>query len=316
MADIDFNLFESIETALIGDTGMFFSRGMQIFGYITPLVTTGLGVYIILQAYHYYNKGFDESILDISRRMVGWIVIAMLALNANNYQKIAKLAYQLPDEIASVINGTELKGNVLDASRKNSDEMMESLHKKAEKPLDGLGKLGKYVLFAFNMTMSKIFAAILLLVIFVYYLITKIFLLMVLMVGPIFLSCLFFPTLRQWGMQWINQIGNYTITIVLYVVLANIQKNFFDSTLLGFMRSIDNNVAMGGSPAVLVSYSSMMFVMFALSTIAFILAAIKVPTLSSALTGGATIESGIRSLSHFANPILKNLGRSNSMTPK
>lgn len=299
MADkIEFNFFENFQTALIGNADMFLGRVSSLISYISPLITAGLGIYIILQAYHYYSKGLDETILDISRRMVGWILIAMLALNASNYQKIATMIWEFPDEIASAVNGTEFKGSALDTSRKTSDDLMENLHKKAEKPLDGLGKLGKYFIFGLNMTVSKIFAAILLLIVFVYYLIAKIFLLMSVMVGPIFIGCLFFPATRQWGMNWINQIANYTITIVLYIVLAMIQKNFFDSTILGYMRLIDEHPIAATGAVQMVFYSGVMAVMFLLSTIVFGLVAMRVPTLASALTGGATLESGIGRLAN------------------
>ncbi|MBQ9620240.1 MAG: hypothetical protein IJR44_07100, partial [Neisseriaceae bacterium] len=57
---IEFNFFENFQTALLGSVDNFFSQAMHLVGYITPLVTSGLGIYIILQAYHYYGKGLDE----------------------------------------------------------------------------------------------------------------------------------------------------------------------------------------------------------------------------------------------------------------
>lgn len=303
----EFNFFENIETSLIGNVDMFFGKCMSLVVYITPLVTTGLGIYIILQAYHYYKMGLDESILDISRRMVGWILIAMLALNAGNYEKMAKMVYKFPDEIASAVNGTEFKSNVFDASRKTADEAIDAIGKKSLKTFKGLKNIGKSLVFEFQLWLSKIFAGLLLLFVFGYYLIAKISLLMVLMVGPIFISCLFFPTLRQWGMQWINQIMNLTICIVLYIVLAMIQKSFFDTHLINFVNLIEDNTAVMTNPVLLLSGTATMCCIFFLSTVIFILVSMRVPSIASAITGGATLESGIGSAMRFANTYLKGI---------
>ena len=60
------------------------------------------------------------------------------------------------------------------------------------------------------------------------------------MVGPIFVGCLFFPTTRHWGMNWVNQIFSYTVTILMYMILISIQQNFFDSFILGLLNNVKN----------------------------------------------------------------------------
>ena len=278
----EFNFFENIETSLIGNVDMFFGKCMSLVTYITPLVTTGLGIYIILQAYHYYKMGLDESILDISRRMVGWILIAMLALNAGNYEKMAKMVYKFPDEIASAFNGTEIKGNALDTSRKTSDEVMKAIYEKGDKEYDNwFGISAKFTVFAINWLISKAIIACFLCIIFAFYLVAKVSLLITLMVGPLFVGCLFFPATRHYGMNWINQIFSYTVTILMYMVLISIQQNFFDSWVLALLDNMNN-----GHPIGLVS-GIIAFNMVGLpSLIVFFIVMLKIPQMAAALTGG------------------------------
>ena len=75
-----------------------------------------------------------------------------------------------------------------------------------------------------------------------------------------------------------------------------VQKNFFDNTILGYMRLIDAHPIAATGAVQIVSFSVTMAVMFLLSTIVFGLVAVRVPTLASALTGRATLESGIARL--------------------
>lgn len=303
----EFNFYENIETSLIGNVNMFLGKVINLINYTSPLISTGIGIFIILQAYHYYNKGFDETILDLSRRMIGWILIAMIALNAGNYEKIAQMAYKLPDEIASAVNGTEFKANAFDASRKTADEAIDAVGEKSLNTFKGLKNLGKSIIFEIQLFLSKIFAGVMLLFIFGYYLITKILLLLVLMVGPLFIGCLFFPTTRQWGMAWINQVVNYTVTIVLYMVLAMMQKNFIDTHLINFVNLIKDNTAVMSNPVLLIAGTGVMCCIFFLSTIIFILVSMRVPSVAASITGGATVETGIGFVMRFANTYLKGI---------
>ena len=280
----NFPIFKTLEDMIIGKTEFFFDKVIHLVNYVSPFIMVGIGIYIILQAYHYYGRGLDETILDISRRMVGWILIAMLALNASNYEHIAKTVYKLPDEIASSFNGTELKANALDTNRKQSDAIMKEIGNKGEKTYGGgLLKVpdGKYLVFMAWWYFAKLFIGAFLLFIFIFYLIAKVSLLVTLMVGPIFIGCLFFPNTRHWGMNWVNQIFSYTVTILMYMILISIQQNFFDSFILGLL----NNVKNGEGLALTAKISGFGLIM-CMSLFTFIIVGLKIPQIAASLTGG------------------------------
>ena len=278
----NFPIFKTLEDMIIGKTEFFFDKVIHLVNYVSPIIMVGIGIYIILQAYHYYGKGLDETILDISRRMVGWILIAMLALNASNYKYIAETVYKLPDEIASSFNGTELKGNALDTNREKSDQVMKELYTKGEDEYDTwLGISGKFFVFAGNWLLSKLFIGLFLCVIFCFYLVAKVSLLITLMVGPLFIGCLFFPATRQWAMNWINQIFSYTVTILMYMILISIQQNFFDSWLISILNSI-NNQDPAGYVFKIIGFNMVIVPAF----ITFFVVMLKIPQIAAALTGG------------------------------
>ncbi|WP_230471712.1 type IV secretion system protein, partial [Kingella kingae] len=61
-----------------------------------------------------------------------------------------------------------------------------------------------------------------------YYLVAKISLAMVILIGPLFLGMMLFPSTRQYAMNWICQIFNYAVTIALFTILMSVQMNIFD----------------------------------------------------------------------------------------
>ncbi|MBQ9600484.1 MAG: hypothetical protein IJR46_00520, partial [Neisseriaceae bacterium] len=88
----DLNIFSDIEESLVGNTQTLFDKSADLITSISPIFSLAFGVYILLQVFHYYNKGFDEPLMDISKRLIGWIIIIALAFNATSYKNLAQTA--------------------------------------------------------------------------------------------------------------------------------------------------------------------------------------------------------------------------------
>ena len=99
-----------------------------------------------------------------------------------------------------------------------------------------------------------------------------------------------FPATRQWGMNWIGQILNYSVTVVFYVILGALQNDFFKNQL---ERAVVGEI---GSVAQVVGLIPLFF----LSTTIFILVAWSIPSISSALTGGASVNGFSRTVMSVA----------------
>lgn len=279
-------MFENIfNTFLKGLGSDFFGKAGNVITAIAPIFSALFGVYVVIVAWNGYNRGFDENIMDMFKRMAAWLIIISCAFNASQYVEFAQTLYTLPEFLSEAVNGQPYNGHVLDGE--------------VDKFLDAVSQMFGSAMSATDMTDigTKLMIGImhLLLVMFGYaffgtiaafYLVSKLSLAMVLIVGPIFIGSMLFPATRQWGMNWIGQVLNYGITIMFYVVLAAAQLEFYKNGMESSVNALSANIPSPFSAAVIIPLIGMYF----FATIVFIVAAINVPSIASALTGGASIS--------------------------
>ena len=181
----------------------------------------------------------------------------------------------LPENLSGLLGTSDYTASALDTQSNNILMLMENIFSYAAE-LDMLqvsDKLTLYIGGAFAVLMAYVFF----LVTFAYYLITKLSLAMVIVIGPVFIGSMLFPSTRQWGMNWIGQILNYSITIVFFVILGTLQNDFFKNHLESAVVGEISSVAQVAG----------LIPLFFVSTTIFILVAWSIPSITSALTGGA-----------------------------
>lgn len=291
-------VFENITTSITGQIDKLWEHSAELIASIAPIFSLAFGLYILLQVWHYHNKGFDDSLVDLSRRFVGWFVIIVLAFNAGSYKEVANAAYQLPDALASAVSGGDYSANAIDKSFQTAHTKFKDLYKKTD--LISATEFGYYLAAIGSVTLMFLMTLAFYTLMFAYYLVAKISLAAILIVGPFFLGSLLFPSTRQWGMNWINQIANYSVTIALFVVLGIIHINVADtilSTALDGALNLKEETGWFGeyvdgaalTAAILLGLPIVFF-----ATIIFILVAWSVPSIANALTGGAGISGHAR----------------------
>lgn len=302
------NIFESL---LKGMGSNLFAKTTNIITEISPLFAIGFGLYIVIVALNTYNRGFDDNFIDLAKRAMGWLIIIACAFNASQYLKIANMLYQLPEYMSGLINSGSYNATSLD---NNMDKLMENMGKiwelKQNIPtLDVPAHLG----FTFMWVFIFVLAALFLTAVAAFYLVAKISLAMVILIGPIFIGAMLFPATRQWGMNWIGQIMNYAVTVTFYVLLGTIQQVFFETHMLAMTDlGMINGFSSGGITGAVKDnvFSQLMFVpivfMFILATIIFFVVALSIPSIAAALTGGATI-GGYSGVLRSASSIAKQL---------
>lgn len=317
------NIFESLLKGMGSD---LFAKTANIITAISPLFATGFGIYILIVALNAYNRGFDDNLVDLVKRIMGWFIIIACAFNANQYLKIANMLYELPEYMSGLINSGTYNATTLD---NNMDKLMENMGniwalKENIPTLD----IPAHLNFTFMWVLVFILAAFFLTATAAFYLVAKISLAMVILIGPIFIGSMLFPATRQWGMNWTGQIMSYAVTVTFYVLLGTIQMAFFEAhmlemTNLGAINGFNSGGATGAVGGQV--FSQVMFVpivfMFILATIIFFVVALSIPSIASALTGGATIGgySGvartISSVSRYVNsvPRMSNKGGGGSI---
>ena len=272
-------IISSVTDALLTSMGTdLFSKSANLISGLAPLFSAGFGLYLLLVIVTYYSRGFDEAFVDLAKRCLGWMIIISFAFNAGMYQKLANMAYELPEALGSLVASGKFEFSALDATMDQFIEKIGLVFEIASRlDWDDVGgKIGVYVTGLAMAVVGSLF----LIILVAFYLVAKLSLAMVILVGPIFIGAMLFPATRQWGMNWIGQILNYSITITFYVILALIQYAYFESQLLTEMDKFRDIVQFNPVIPVLIQ--------FLLSTIIFIVVAFNVPSIASALTGGAS----------------------------
>ena len=285
-------------------TDLFTKSGNLISG-IAPAFQIGFGIYILLVALDAYNRGFDENVMDLGKRMVGWLLIIAFAFNSSQYQKLANILWMLPENLSGLLGTSTYTASALDTQSNNILTMMENIFAYASE-LDVLQVSDKLMLYIGG-SVAVILAYLFFIITFAYYLITKLSLAMVILIGPLFIGSMLFPSTRQWGMNWIGQILNYSVTVVFFVILGSLQNDFFQkhlqSAVVGEIASVAQVVGL--------------IPLFFLSTTIFILVAWSIPSIASALTGGASVNGFSRtvmSVARWAKGV--KLPGGNSVKPK
>ena len=281
--------FSELANFLLNGMGTnLFQKSNNMISGIAPVFQIGFGIYILLIAFDYYKRGFDENVVDLGKRMIGWLLIIAFAFNSSQYQKLANIMWMLPENLSGLLGTSTYTASALDTQSNNILKMMENIFAYASS-LDML-QVSDMLMLYIGGTVAVILAYLFFLITFAYYLIAKLSLAMVIVIGPMFIGSMLFPATRQWGMNWIGQILNYSVTVVFYVILGALQNDFFKNQL---ERAVVGEI---GSVAQVVGLIPLFF----LSTTIFILVAWSIPSISSALTGGASVNGFSRTVMSVA----------------
>ncbi len=264
---------------------LFEKTGRFIEG-IAPLFSAGLGLYIVLLTFYYYNRGLDEAILDLFKRIMVWLLIIACAFNAGNYTHLATVIYALPDQFSALFgDGGGNPLNAVDKGLQSIDKMVASLDKISK------GKQWYEIQVHMAVYGAKLSVTILGYLLFViayaFYLIGKVCLALTLMVGPLFLGSALFPGTRQYFMNWMGQCFNYIVTIGLFTIIGVIQSEFVQSSVHDWVKD---------SATWDIVQAWKVVGQLLLMTIVFIISALSIPSIAAALTGGAMADTHGRTL--------------------
>ncbi|AUX61031.1 type IV secretion system protein [Simonsiella muelleri] len=277
-------------------TGMgtdLFDKSANLITNIAPLFSMGFGIYFMIIILNAYGRGFDGNAIDLAKKTVAWLIIIACAFNAAQYQKIANMAYEFPEWLASTFNG-RFEASAIDTAWDSIMQLIEKLLAKAA-TLTGLTQLPDKIMVFMAAGIIILLGGIFFGIILAYYLVAKISLAMVLLIGPLFLGMMLFSSTRQYAMNWISQIFNYSVTISFFTILMSLQMNIFDNHI----KSLVLDDYMWRSPLQIFG----ILPVFLLVTILLIIVAFNIPSIASALTGGAG-AGGFSTMTNFVREAL------------
>ncbi|UJM32348.1 type IV secretion system protein [Bartonella henselae] len=215
---------------------------------ITPFVSIGLTIAFIVYGWLIMRGAIEMPLAGFLSRCLRISIITSIALTAGLYQKdIAKLFIEIPNDLASaLINNppqeTQLNALIDKVAEKGFESASKAFEEAAFLDADGLlyGLFGILILLATSF-LAAIGGAFILL--------AKIALVLLVGLGPFFIIALLWqPTYRLFE-QWIVQILNYTILVVLLATIFSLMMNIFANYMTNLEFDGKQNVgyALGGA---------------------------------------------------------------------
>lgn len=274
-----------------------FAQSTSLIQAIAPLFSIGFGIYFMIIILNAYGRGFDGNAVDLAKRTVAWLIIIACAFNAGQYQKIANMAYEFPEWLAGTFNGN-FDVSAIDVAWDSITQAVSQIAVQASKlgVTDFADKLMFYMAAVILIFCGAVFFGI----VIAYYLVAKISLAMVILIGPLFLGMMLFSSTRQYAMNWLSQIFNYGVTIAFFTILMSLQMKIFENHIQSLVTEPwHSSVQILG-----------ILPIFLLITMLFVIVAFNIPSIASALTGGAG-AGGFSTMVNFARQAL-NGGRQES----
>ncbi|WP_034987290.1 type IV secretion system protein [Bartonella florencae] len=258
---------------------------------ITPIVSIGLTLGFIIYGWLVIRGAIDTPLAGLVNRFFRISVITSIALSAGLYQSdIKNLIKETPNDLVKTLVSNSAPKN----NPKNKDDLAKIIDKVAEKGFECASKAFEEAAFldADGLLYGLFGILILLATSFLtavggaFILIANVAITLLVGLGPFFIvSLLWQPTYRFFE-QWIAQILNYTILILLLATMSGLLMNIFANYMTDFKFDGQQNVSYALGGALILSIISIV-ILFKLSSIA--------SALAKGVTLGHLWKSNIRS---------------------
>ncbi|MDV7561169.1 type IV secretion system protein [Acinetobacter baumannii] len=254
---------------------------------IVPLALTGATIYICIIGYSIATGANEDSIYTALWKFFKIAFVGGIALSAGVYQSffveaINGMATGIV-QIVSPSNSGSL-GALLDQVSTPWGDLIQKLGEQAQSSTGLFPDIGLYL-------SAGVVAVAQFLLFFVgvgLYLLAKISLQLTLGVGPIFVLCAMFPATQKYFESWLSQALSYVFTIGFITAIISMLFSFVS----GMCEQISNNLDTGD---ILTSVVSLCIVS---GTIVVVM--LNVPTIASAITGGAGVQGIGRAIAQAA----------------
>lgn len=271
MATLFVDVFGKIDTAIQQIIGGGIANLMST---VTPILVSSFTVYLLFLLVSYWNANLEDTAIDLFKRGMAWFVILSLALNMATYNEyVTPTVMGLGDMLSKALNG-QANADVLDNMANAMVDIVTKNQDEANTYPMPIG-LGDYLKAILNNAIIIISFSVFLVISASYILLAKVFLGILALIGPLFISLALFPATRQYFTAWVNQVVNYGLLLFLMNVTASLMIKIFGEVLnlSNIEYPISNTFLIG---VVLLSF--MFFVIL-----------LKLPELASGLAGGISI---------------------------
>lgn len=264
------DIFTKLETAM----GTYIvSTATGVINFITPIFNNLLIIYLALWGIAHIRGTIEESIKDGLSRIIRVIFVVGIALNVGLYcNQIAGFLYGAPDQLSGVITSVTPTSAMLDELTSKGFDLGWTAWEKGGL----LSNIGMLIIAIFIWAASIIvvgYAGFLLIF-------SKIAMVVLLAVGPIFIILILFQATQKFFEMWLGQVVNFGILIILSVVLIDLLFSLFGLILNSMVASSGTTgISMEDSVALIIA-----------AVINFLILR-QVPQIAMALGGGVALAT-------------------------
>lgn len=277
-------VFENIDTTV---TDTVAGGTANLLAIVAPAFQAVFIVYVMFVVWSYWsgNASVESTAIDLVKRIVIWGLVLGFSMNLGTYNSfVLPIVLGLGDGLSQAFNGTATSdASVLDALATQVLEVVNENGEEASELTMPFG-LGAYINITLKSLMIMTCFALFLVLAAAYITLAKVFLAILAVLGPIFIGFLLFPSTRQYGMNWLNQVLNYSILLLLLNIVAGLFINYLNASLSGGLTDTVSNASL----LHLVLSTLMMFVIL-----------MKLPDIASGLAGGVA-ANGFSTLAQVA----------------
>jgi type IV secretion system protein VirB6 len=273
-------LYQTILTkADAGFISFIGSTSASVAGSIKPVATTLLMIYVMLWGWSMMRGVIEEPITDGVTRIVRLSIIVAIAISVGHYSGyVADWVWQSPDALASTVTGQnssnsiQFLDNLLDKYFKTAAQYLKKANENSSYGIPDLNLFFCGILIYVFAVLVTAYGAFLLFL-------AKMALAILLGVGPIFILLAIFESTKKFLDAWIGQVCNYVFLVMLAAAVCKL--------ILVFLEQYIGNVKPNATGDLGIADAVQLI---ALSAIGF-LVLMQVPTIASALGGGAAIST-------------------------
>lgn len=277
-------VYQDIGEKFEGVTQALISQSISaIIHEITPVITIGVIIYLMITGYMIIAGRISEPISDILIKGVKIILVATVALNASTLMTVAVNGISgLEEMFSNAISGNSGQ-NIYQILDDNFDKGMRT----AAEIMAAIEDLAWYdfgdAIALFASSLIVLIATILITILAgCMYIMTKISLAVVLGLSPFFIAGLFFPMTARWFDSWLSQAVNFALTGAIIVFFSSLAFSSFADIATEIITKVQSDIYF---PAKEMGY-------LIIHSLVCYMAMKQAPSIASGLAGGLGISAG------------------------
>lgn len=279
----EFNLGTAIFNSVDEGIANLFNVGLGNFAdLIAPVIGAFVSLYFVFIALNWILQGkvSDANIFDLFKKMIGLVLFTYFAFNISVYktaivEPIGKIGAEISEAFAAT--GAESPQIIDQMGNQVIDTITAIWENSPEMSVFDLN-LAPLMKAITTIIVVGLLGSVFMVVSFLYLMIAKIMVSLCLLLGPLYISFVFFPPTREYFYKWVAQLLNYTLLYAMFGITFTLLTNLLQKYVSGDSFS-----------TVLVGELTQLKLIFCYLLFSGVIVAI--PSLTSHLTGGVGINS-------------------------